>query len=718
MSFAGRDRPRDARTTTPFPPRRADARFRQNHATLTSMTPAEEVADLRQKINRWDHAYYVLARQEVSDLEYDRALRRLSDLEAEHPDLDSPDSPTRRLGDAPVDHLVSVPHEVPMMSIDNTYDRDELRAYFDRTEKLLAKTHPDAPVRWVMEYKIDGVAASVRYEHGVLVRGLTRGNGTVGDDITHNLRTVRDLPLKLRTDDPPAVLELRGEVYMTGEDLTRLNERQVAEGQEPYKNTRNVTAGTVRLLDPTVAASRNLRFFAHGAGVVDGLTAPTHSEFLRCIESLGIPPTPDARVLPDTDAAMAAAEQWESNALELPFEVDGIVFKVDDAGQREKLGSTGKSPRWVIAYKFEKYEAETTLENIEVQVGKTGTVTPVAHLTPVDIAGTTVSRASLHNADEIERLDVRIGDVVIVEKAGKIIPKVTRVETHRRTKRLRKYRFPDRCPDCDHELVRDEGGVYIRCPSPTCPAQLRQRLVFFGSRVGMDIDGLGEEVVDLLLSKNLIAAYADLYRLTIEQIEALTWPKKRKGKGDEMTVVAFGRRNAKKLIDGIDGSRDRGLARVLVSVAIRHVGPHAASVVTRRYPSLEALRTANVDDIAAIHEIGDVTAKSLSDFVRDPVSGGLLDDLAAAGVRMTEDVDESTLGVLEGKTLVVTGTLKKYKRDEIKRLIVRNGGRAAGSVSKNTDYLIAGEKAGSKKEKAEQLGVKVLTEDDFERLIG
>lgn len=678
----------------------------------------EEIESLREEIRRLDRLYYVEAAPAVTDLQYDQMLRRLQDLEAAHPEYDSSDSPTRRVGDEPVDHLVSVPHRMPMLSIDNTYSREELQAYFDRTEKLLE----GETIAWVMEYKIDGVAASVRYQDGGMTLALTRGNGSVGDDITHNIRTIRDLPLKLASAPssaapPPAILEVRGEVYMTNADLADLNLRQTAAGQEAYKNTRNVTAGTIRLLDPQIAAERNLRFFCHGAGEVEGLAAKSHVDFLAEIGQYGIPPTPDVQHFASSADAMKAIEELEKAMPDLPFEVDGIVFKVDSFDQRERLGVRSKSPRWLIAYKFERYEATTELLDISVQVGKTGAVTPVAHLKPVNIADTTVSRASLHNADEIERLDVRIGDTVVVEKAGKIIPKVVRVEKHLRQGDPARWPYPDQCPECATALVRDQGGVYVRCPNPACPAQLRQRLIYFGSRPGMDIDGLGDEVVDLLLAKGLVKQYADLYRLTEAQVEELVWPKKRKGKEGEMIEVLFGSRNAKKLIAGIDQSRSRGLARVLASLSIRHVGPRVAKILAQKFGSVEKMASATVEELASIHEIGDAIANSIHEYCASDVGRKTLESLGREGVDLTEEVIATDSAVLEGKSLVVTGTLSKYTRDEIKSLIEKHGGRAASGVSKKTDFLVAGENAGSKLEKANKLGVAVLTELQFEALI-
>lgn len=670
------------------------------------MQPIEaEINRLRDEIRRHDQLYYVDAEPEITDLQYDRLLEELRQLESQRPDLITDDSPTQRIGDAPVPHLNQIAHAVPMLSIDNTYNRQELAAYFARTEKSL----DNAAAQWVMEYKIDGVAASILYVDGKLTQAVTRGNGEVGDDITHNIRTIRDLPLQLKGDNVPAMLEVRGEVYMTDADLADLNVRQVESGQEPYKNTRNVTAGTIRLLDPSIAAKRKLRFFGHGVGRTDGLSATTHMDFLNQLRSLSIPITPDVRLLQSGAEALAAVEALEEAMPELPFEVDGIVFKINSLAQREELGIRSKSPRWVVAYKFERYEAVTRLNRIEVQVGKTGAITPVAYLEPVDIADTTVSRASLHNADEIERLDIRVGDQVVVEKAGKIIPKVIRVEKHLRTTELPKYEFPQRCPECDGPLSRDEGGVYIRCTSPTCPAQLRQRLIYFASRTGMDIDGMGDKIVDQLVEREMVASVADLYRLTAEElIEKLDLVKERK---------------AKKLIESIQESKTRGLARVLASISIRHVGPRVAKLLSKQYPSIETLSAASVEEIAAIHEVGDAIARSVHQFLHEDAGQRLIADLKSVGVVLEEpkaaggEASDGN-GILKDKTLVVTGTLLRYTRTEIKELIERLGGRASDSVSKKTDYLVAGESAGSKLEKAQQLGVTILTEDAFAELIG
>ena len=647
-------------------------------------------------------------------MEYDRLLDELKELERQYPHLVTDDSPTQRIGDTPVDHLEQVPHSVPMLSIDNTYQPEDLRSYLDRTEKLL----DGETIDWVMEYKIDGVAASIRYEKGGMNVALTRGNGEVGDDITHNIKTIRDLPLRLELAHPPDVLEVRGEVYMSNSDLADLNVRQKQQGLDPFKNTRNVTAGTIRLLDPSVAAERKLRFFCHGIGQADGLKSTNHLDFLNEVEAMGIPSTPNVQRLSGTEAVMQAVEELNNQMPDLPFEVDGIVFKVNDFSQRQRLGIRSKSPRWLIAYKFERYEATTQLISVSVQVGKTGAITPVAHLQPVEIADTTVARASLHNADEIERLDIRLGDQVVVEKAGKIIPKVVRVEKHCRVGDLPPWEFPSECPVCETPLVRDAGGVYIRCPSPSCPAQIRQRILYFGSRPGMDIEGLGEEVVDLLLDSGLIHSYGDLYRLDVDRVASLVWPKMRKGKDGKLIEVQFGRLNAQKLISGIDATRNRGLARLLASLSIRHVGPRVAKIITRQFSDLQSLLSASIDDLADIHEIGQAIAESVHDFCRSEYGRSTLGDLENAGVCVKEIVSEPQVASeIAGKTIVVTGTLTQFTRDQVKQLIEDLGARASSSVSKKTDFLLAGEKAGSKLSKAKSLGVKVLSEDDFREML-
>lgn len=663
-------------------------------------SPAAEIERLREEIRRHDHKYYVEAAPEVSDLQYDRLLKQLKDLETAHPELVTPDSPTQRIGDRPVAALHPVEHRRPMMSIDNTYSVEELRKYGERIEKLL----PGEPIEWVVELKIDGVAVNVTYVDGRLEQAATRGNGRVGDDITHNVRTVLGVPLKLSGKHVPRLLEVRGEVYMTNRDLVRLNEEQAQKGGEPYANTRNVAAGSIRLLDPRICASRRLRLYCHGVGECEGIQATNHAEFLEEIQGYGLTPTPNVQGFPNFAAAVEHCEELIGELHELDFEVDGLVLKVNRFEQRERLGSTSKSPRWLIAYKFEKYEATTRLNGIRVQVGKTGAVTPVADLEPVELAGTIVARASLHNAEEIERKDVRIGDIVVVEKAGKIIPHVVRVETHLRKEELPKFPFPKQCPECQTPLVKDEGGVYIRCPNLACPAQVKERIRYYAGRNAMDIGGLGDKLVDQLVADGLVKSYGDLYRLTVEQL---------------LNLERMGQRSSEKLVESIQASKDRGLARLLNALSIRHVGNRVASVLAEEFGSMAALQKADVEQLSETNEIGPVIARSVYEFLHGPTGEQAIEDLKNVGVSMEapRSAAAAKSGVLAGKTVVVTGTLTKYGRDEIEELITRHGGRAASSVSKNTDYLVAGDKSGSKLTKAQEFGVRVLSEAEFEELL-
>ena len=673
---------------------------RIDFAMPASSDPAVRIDQLREQIWYHDRKYYTEADPVISDLEYDRLMGELSALEQQHPELVTPESPTRRIGEQPVEELSSIDHQVPMMSIDNTYSVEELRKYSERVSKLLG----DEPVEWVVELKIDGVAVSLIYEHGVLVRGATRGNGRTGDDITHNVRTIRDVPLRLYGGGFPRSLEVRGEVYMTNSGLVKLNETQRDRGESLFKNTRNSTAGCIRLLDPRICAERNLRIFCHGVGHHDGLRATNHMEFLEEIDGYGIPPTPMVECFSTFDAAVNHCDVLIERLHELDFEVDGLVIKVNRFDQRERLGATSKSPRWLIAYKFEKYEATTCVNAIHVQVGKTGTLTPVAELDPVEIADTTVSRASLHNADEIRRKDVRVGDVVVVEKAGKIIPHIVRVEKHERTSKPSAFRFPKSCPDCGTIAVQDEGGVYIRCPNLQCPAQVKQRIRFFAGRNAMDIEGLGEKLVEQLVDQNLVTGYGDLYRLKMEDLVGL----------DRMAE-----KSATNLLNGIRASENRGLARLLNALSIRHVGSRVAGVLAEQFGSIDAVCMASVEDLSEIDEIGPTIAESVHDFVHSQYGRETLEDLSALGIDMKiHPKNESSVGgALVGKTVVVTGTLSNYTREEIKDLIQRQGGRVSPSVSKKTDLVVAGENAGSKLVKAQQFGVRVITAEELERLL-
>ena len=665
------------------------------------MTVEQDIEQLREEIRHHDRLYYVESRPELTDLEYDKLLQSLKQLEKEHPELVTPDSPTQRIGDQPVSHLESVTHRLPMLSIDNTYSVEELREYQQRTQKLV----PDEKIEWLVELKIDGAAASVFYENGVLSLGVTRGNGIVGDNVTHNVRTIADLPLKLTGSNLPAVLEVRGEVYITNSDLAELNKAQVEKGLSPFANPRNTAAGALRLQSAHECADRKLRMFCHGVGYTEGLDANDNAAFLDQIRGFGLPATPHYRKCTDFNEAVDYCDELIELLPSLDFEVDGIVLKVNDFAQREQLGSTTKSPRWLVAYKFEKYEATTKLNRIDVNVGKTGAVTPVAILEPVQLAGTTVSRASLHNAEEIERKDVRVGDVVVVEKAGKIIPHIVRVEKQERKSKLPKFQFPTHCPECETKLIKDEGGVYVRCPSDTCLAKVRERIRYYATRNAMDIEGLGDKVVAQLVNSGLVKDYADLYSLTTDQLTQLE---------------RMGKASANSLLTGIEASKQRGLGRLLNALSIRHVGQRVAMILADEFGDIVKLEAATVEELNEVEEIGEIIAESIHEFLHGGFGSAIVQRLKDAGVNMASTRTKAASaegGPLDGMTLVVTGTLQRYKRDEIKSLIEDSGGRVASSVSKKTDYVVAGEKAGSKLDKAQKLGVKVLSEEEFETLV-
>jgi DNA ligase (NAD+) len=665
------------------------------------MNPAREIEELRKEIRHHDQKYFVEAAPEISDLEYDRRMARLKELEAAHPELITPDSPTQRVGERPVSELRPVTHRIPMLSIENTYSIDDLKKYGERTEKQLS----GEKVEWVIEYKIDGVAVSVIYENGRLTQAATRGNGRVGDDITHNVMNLENVPRRLSGKDPPAVIEFRGEVYMTNSDLVQLNEKQKAKGLAPFANTRNLAAGTIRMLDPALSRERRLKLLVHGVGYTEGFSPATHMEFLDEIRRRGLTPTPRVECVTSFADAIAHCDEMIENLHELDFEVDGLVLKVNGLEQRERLGATSKSPRWLIAYKFEKFEGVTTLEDIGVHVGKSGTVTPFAFLEPIELAGTVVRRASLHNVEEIERKDIRVGDKLMVEKAGKVIPHVVRVEKHERRGELPKFTFPSRCPECNTKLVKDEGGVYIRCPNPECPAQLRERIRYYATRNAMDIEGLGDKLVEQLVGDRLVTRYGDLYRLTFDQL---------------VELERMGKKSAENLLGQIEASKSRGLARLLNALSIRHVGNRVAAVLAEHFGAIDALEAASIEELSDVMEIGPVIAKSVYDFLHSDFGRHTMQDLKQQGVDMTapKKAKVAASGALAGKTIVVTGTLEKYKRDEIEELIAQHGGRAASSVSKKTDYVVAGKEAGSKLDKAQQLGIKVISEDEFEELLG
>jgi DNA ligase (NAD+) len=660
------------------------------------------IDELRRELRRHDHLYYVEARPEISDRDYDRLMDELKRLEADHPELVTPDSPTQRVGGEPIEGFRTVRHRVPMRSIDNSYSPDDLREFDRRTRKAL----PGQPVTYVVELKIDGVAMSLGYEHGKLAVGATRGDGVQGDDVTHNLRTIREVPLTL--PEPVPLFEVRGEVYMNRADLARLNRDRAERGLEPFANPRNSAAGALKLLDPRLAAERRLRFFAYALGAVEGVEVNTHLESLDLLRRFGFPVNPNVASFDTIDEVIAYCESWASKRNDLPYDTDGMVIKVNDFAQRDRLGSTSKAPRWVIAYKFAAEQALTKLTDIQVQVGKLGTLTPVAYLEPVKLAGTTVARASLHNADFIDSKDIRIGDMVVVEKAGEIIPYVVRSEPSARTGAERKFHFPKKCPYCGSPVERDKKGAFYRCTGGrACTAQMKEVLRTFARRSAMDIEGLGEKIIDQLVDTGLVNNIPDLYRLTLEQLVGLE---------------RMGEKSAQNLLDGIAASKSRGLAKVLAGLAIPHVGDSVADLLANHFGSADALLAATPEELSKVPGIGPVIAETVHAWLHGEAGRKTIEELGEAGVKLTQDARPAAAKAgatpVSGKTFVVTGTLQRYGREDIEELIRSLGGKPSGSISKKTDYLIAGEKAGSKLEKAKQLGVKVLTEDDFDALIG
>lgn len=662
----------------------------------------KRIEELRKSIEYHNQRYYVDAKPEISDRDFDKKLEELKRLELENPQFLTPDSPTQRVGGQPIEGFKTVRHREPMMSIDNSYSSDDLREFDKRVRKLLG----GQAVIYVTEPKIDGVAMSLIYERGIFTVGATRGDGEQGDDVTHNLKTIRDVPLKL--PEPVPHFEARGEVYMTRADFALNNRDRVAQGLEAAANPRNFAAGSLKLLDPKESRRRRLRFFAYALGHCEGIEVKTHLESLDLLKRFGFSVSPDIASYESIEDVINHCNDWATKRHDLPYETDGMVIKINDFAQRRRLGTTSKAPRWVIAYKFAAEQGITKLVSIDIQVGKLGTLTPVANLEPVKLAGTTVKRASLHNADFIESKDIRVGDTVVVEKAGEIIPYVVRSEPEARTGSEKVFHFPKKCPSCGSPVVRDKNGVFYRCTGGRkCTSQIKEVLRAYARRSAMDIEGLGEKIIEQLVDSALVNSIPDLYRLTLDQVVALE---------------RMGEKSARNLLDGIAASKDRGLARLLAGLAIQHVGDSVADLLAHEFGNIDDLMNASADRLNDIEGIGAIMAQAIHDYFHDEHHRANIEDLRKLGLKLDEPKRPSPAALggadLTGKTFVVTGTLVKYSREEIESLIRQLGGKASGSVSKNTDYLIAGEKAGSKLDKARQLGVKVLGEDEFNALIG
>lgn len=672
----------------------------------------QRIEKLREQINHHNYLYYVLARPQISDQEYDRLMRELIELERQHPELVTPDSPTQRVGGQPIEGFRTVEHAVPMMSIDNTYNQEELRAFDQRVRKALE----GEKFRYVVEPKVDGVAVSLRYEKGLLTLGATRGDGRRGDDITANIRTIRSIPLRLvGSNRPPEILEVRGEVYVENAVFQAINRQQEQAGLETFANPRNFTAGTLKQLDPKVAAGRKLRFVAHGLGQVQPPMSDSYWECLQALREFGLPIPQHAFRCDDVEQVLQKIEEFARIRGTLAYQTDGMVVKVDSIAQRQKLGATSKSPRWVIAFKYPAEQVQTVLRDVDWQVGKLGTLTPVARLEPVFVAGTTVSNATLHNIDQINRLDLHIGDTVVIEKAGEIIPQVVQVISARRPHQAVKVRPPAKCPSCGQKVEKEADTPYIRCNNPSCPAQFRERLLWFVGRGQMYVEGLGEQIIDQLVSAGRIRTFADLYRLKESDIADLTSESEQRGK---KVIRRVGEKTAAKIIRNIESTRSLGLDRLLAGLGIRHVGNRLAYVLASHFGSLDAIAQASREQLASVHEVGQVIADSVYDFFHSESGRATIDALKKVGIDPKMEKPQAGQQPLAGQTVVVTGTLERFDRKQIEDLIVQLGGKAAASVSKNTSFVLAGQSPGSKLDKARQLGVRVLSEAEFLELIG
>lgn len=662
----------------------------------------EEIARISEQLEEHNRLYYVEATPQISDREYDELYRKLEDLEKQFPDLRTPNSPTQRVGGNPIEGFSQIQHITPMMSLDNTYSEEELIDFYGRLRRKLESE--DVPV--IVEPKIDGVAVSVVYESRQLKYAVTRGDGQTGDDITHNMRTLRRLPLSLPQAAPDTPFEVRGEVFMPNEGFAKLNEQRETEGLATFMNPRNATAGSLKQLDPRITATRPLDVIFHGFGKLEGFELEKQEDLFELLKRCRLPcPSKywQAATLKETLEAVRALDSFRKS---LPYETDGAVIKVNSVADQRTLGVTSKAPRWAIAFKFEPEQAETRVLSIDVQVGRTGALTPVANLEPTIVSGSTVSRATLHNEDEIRRKDVRVGDVVVIEKAGEIIPAVVRVLTERRTGDEVPFEMPTECPVCSTPVHRDEGQVKVRCPNPICPDKVKRRLRHFSTRQAMDIDGLGESLVEQLVDAELVDDLPNLYRLQSE---------------DLLKLERMGKRSVEKLLQGIEASKERPPWRFLFGLGILHVGSTSARSLMEHFGGIDALANASVEELEAVDDVGVIVAQSIHSYFSDPDNQQRLEELKALGLPFeaeppVEGEEPAGSTVLEGTTWVITGTLSK-PREEFAEQIRQAGGKVSGSVSGKTTYLLVGEDAGSKLAKAEKLGVKILREEDFLNLL-
>jgi len=658
----------------------------------------EEIEDLREKLHHHEYLYHVLDQPEISDAEYDRMMRRLKELEAGHPDLVTPDSPTQRVGGKAREGFVKVRHSSPLLSLDNALNEDEMRAFDQRVRELLK----GEPNEYVAELKLDGLSMAVHYESGRMVRAITRGDGQVGEDVTENARTIRTLPLRVKSKLP--AFEVRGEALMTLQAFERMNARQLQQGLPAFANPRNAAAGSLRALDPALTASRQLEYSAYFLLVDGQFVRDSHWESLDELSKMGFKVNSHRKKCARLDDVLEFYRNWESKRASLAYEIDGVVVKVDSIRQQQALGWTSKAPRWAIAFKFPAHQEQTVVENIGVQVGRTGALTPVAHLKAVSFSGVTVTRATLHNEDEIARLGVEIGDTVLVERSGDVIPKVVRVLSQGAERRP--FRMPKHCPVCGGEIVREEGEAASRCINTNCPARLKESVLHFAARGVMDIDGMGDVLVDQLVTRGIVKSVADIYdREHSVNLETL------------MELERMGQKSAEKVLRNIDASRKQPLPRVLNGLGIPFVGERTAQILAENFGSLDAIAAADEETLQQADEVGPKVSESIRQFFHEPRNRELVERLRQAGLTFEHAIQKKAAGRLAGKTFVLTGTLPNLTREDAKQRIEDAGGKVTGSVSKKTDYVVAGEDPGSKLDKANSLGVPVLGEPELLALL-
>ena len=661
----------------------------------------KEIEKLRAEIRHHEHRYYVLSDPEISDFEFDQLMRRLQELEAQHPELVTPDSPTQRVGGQPAEEFPKVRHSVPMLSLDNTYSVEELRDFDRRVRELAGREN----VEYVAELKLDGLSMALTYEDGALAHGVTRGDGTTGEDVTANVRTIRSVPLRVETKkleaiDSPRRFEVRGEVIMTLKSFEETNARREAAGEPKFANPRNAAAGSMRQLDPRIVAERKLDMFLYFLTVNGRPPLAEHEKNLAVLARLGFKVNPHRRLCKSFDELLAYIQEWESRRDSLDYEIDGIVVKVNDARLWEELGTTAKSPRWAVAFKYPARQATTIVKDIRPQVGRTGTLTPVADLEPVDVGGVTVSHATLHNMDEIERLGVKIGDTVLIQRAGEVIPQVVKVM--KSASDGREFKMPKKCPVCGGDVHRSEGEVAYRCVNAACPARLKESLLHFAGRRAKNIDGLGDKLVDQLVDKGIVRDVADLYSLSQVQLAELE---------------RMGEKSAQNLVAEIENSKKADLARLIFALGIRFVGERTGQLLAEHFGSLDKLARASEEELLQVEEVGPRVSEAIREFFGEKRNRAVIEKLRKAGLQFEQKIVRKAEGKLAGRQFVLTGTLPTYSRDEAKRLIEEAGGRVTGSVSTKTDYVVAGSDPGSKLDKARALGVKTINEAELVKLI-